>query len=72
MCHRHAHAAQALLKGRYTWGQRKIEMPEKSSLLQLCNLGIREQRFASDVVGVLLRELRQNAAFDSLTFTLHH
>ena len=37
-------------------------MPENSSLLQLCNLGIREQRFAADVVGVVLRELREHAA----------
>ena len=38
-------------------------MADNSTLQQLCALGIREQRFAADVVGVLLRELRQNAAF---------
>ena len=32
-------------------------MPANSSLLQLSQLGLKEQRFAADVVGVLLKEL---------------
>jgi hypothetical protein len=61
MASNHTMLTSTVMEGKYTWGSRKIVMPEKSSLLQLCNLGIREQRFASDVVGVLLKELRQHS-----------
>ena len=39
-------------------------MPANSSLLQLSQLGLKEQRFATDVVGVLLKELSLLVAID--------
>lgn len=54
------------LRGNYVWGVRKVEMPANSTLLHLCSLGVREPRFATDVVGVILKEIRENKSIPVL------
>ncbi len=60
---------QLPLRGRYVWGRREITLPHDSSLaqvfftssmeltVQLVQFGLQDAKFATDVVGVLLKEL---------------
>lgn len=45
------------LKGSYKWGRRAMVLPPDTSLGQLVQLGLHDVRHATDVTGVLLKEL---------------
>lgn len=75
--------AQLPLKGEYKWGKRSMVLPANSSLSQVCsmiwqksdrqlvNFGIQEIRYATDVVGVLFKEL-QTVPEESVLFPLDY
>ena len=48
---------EAPVRGSYTWGPQKMELPEGATYQQLFQLAEREERFATDVLCVLLQEL---------------